>query len=263
MNLTISLAQMQIQHGRPDQNAAAMHEAAQEAARRGSHILLMPELWTTGYDLEHALEHARANLALLPELGRTARELNLTLGGSLLLEENGRVSNTFVFQPPEGPPTMYAKVHLFRLMQEDHFLTAGTHLQTAPSLWGKIGLAICYDLRFPEMFRRYALQGAHLFLISAEWPAARVEHWSTLLRARAIENQCFTAGVNCTGQCGGETFGGKSAIISPWGIPLTEGPQDAPALLTAEIDLEEAKSARRRIPILQDRRPDLYDRSGE
>jgi predicted amidohydrolase len=259
MNLTISLAQMHIQFGQPGQNVENMRHAALEASRRGSQLLLLPELWTTGYDLEHARDHARANRALLPELARTASDLNLTLGGSLLLEENARIYNSFIFQPPAGPATTYAKTHLFRLMREDHFLTAGPTLQIAASPWGKTGLAICYDLRFPEMFRQYALQDALLFLISAEWPSARVEHWSTLLRARAIENQCFAAGVNCVGPSGEETFGGKSAIISPWGRTLAEGSQDEPALLTAEINLEEAKDARQRIPILQDRRPDLYD----
>lgn len=124
--------------------------------------------------------------------------------------------------------------------------------------WGETGLAICYDLRFPEMFRRYALDGVQTMIISAEWPLQRIEHWQTLLRARAIENQCFVIAANCVGQCGGENFGGRSAVISPWGEVLVEGQSDQPELLTVTFDTGQVDEVRRRIPVLIDRRPDLY-----
>jgi omega-amidase len=259
MNLTVSLAQMHIQLGQPQQNLALARSAFAEAARRGSHILLFPELWNTGYDLANARSLAQANAALLPELARLTHQHTLSCGGSLLLEQNGKIYNTFVFHSPEQEaPIKYEKIHLFRLMEEDRWLSPGDHLQEIQAPWGKAGLAICYDLRFPEIFRRYALSGSSLILISAEWPLQRIFHWQTLLRARAIENQCFIAATNCTGPIGGETFGGRSAVISPWGEVLVEGSPDQPELLTITIDLDQAAEARRRIPVLLDRRPDVY-----
>jgi len=259
MNLTISLAQIRIQLGQPQQNLSLAHSCFVEAARRGSQFLLLPELWTTGYDLSNARPLARTNADLLPELARLARQHSLYSGGSLLLEKDEKIYNTFVFFSPTGEtPILYSKIHLFRLMEEDRWLSPGDHLQEIEAPWGKAGLAICYDLRFPEMFRRYAVSGASLILLSAEWPIQRIAHWQTLLRARAIENQCFVAAANCVGSCGGETFGGRSAVISPWGEVIAEGSPDQTGLITASINLEQVAEARRRIPILQDRRPDLY-----
>jgi predicted amidohydrolase len=259
MNLTLSLAQMCIQFGQPQQNLALTRSILAEAARRGSQLVLFPELWTTGYDLSNARALAQDNARLLPELARLAREHALFTGGSLLLERDGKIYNSFVFQSPaDAPPIIYSKIHLFRLMEEERWLTPGDHLQEVQPPWGKAGLAICYDLRFPEMFRRYALSGAGLILISAEWPVPRIGHWQTLLRARAIENQCFVAATNCAGPCGAETFGGRSAVISPWGETLVEASTDQAELLTLTIDLDRVAEARQRIPILQDRRPDLY-----
>jgi omega-amidase len=259
MNLTITLAQTHILLGQPQQNLEAARPIFAEAARRGSQILLFPELWTSGYDLSNARSLAQTNASLLPELAKLAREHALYTGGSLLLEQDGKIYNTFVFQSPaQDEAVTYSKIHLFRLMDEDRWLTPGDHLQVAQPPWGKTGLAICYDLRFPEMFRRYALSGAGLILISAEWPVQRIHHWQTLLRARAIENQCFVAATNCTGLCGGETFGGSSALVTPWGETLSEGPIDQPRLITITINSDQAAEARQEIPIFQDRRPDLY-----
>ena len=229
------------------------------AARQNSQVVLLPELWSTGYDLSNAQALARENQALLPEIARLACENSVFIGGSLLLGREGKVYNTFVFQPPtQNEPVLYSKIHLFRLMSEDRWLTPGDQLQQVEAPWGQTGLAICYDLRFPEMFRHYALAGSRLFLISAEWPLARIQHWQILLRARAIENQCFIAATNCTGLCGGETFGGSSAVISPWGETLVEASTGQPELHTISIDMDQVPSVRNKIPILKDRRPDVY-----
>ncbi len=260
MNLTISLAQICIQLGQPDKNLSLARDWTSVAKKQGSQCILFPELWTTGYDLSRASDLAAINQKIvLPELKQIAKENDIWIGGSLLLERDGRVYNTFIFQPPsENERIHYAKIHLFRLMEEDRWLAPGDRLQSADSPWGKNGLAICYDMRFPEMFRQYALDGVSLLLISAEWPAKRIFHWQTLLRARAIENQCFIAATNATGETGGETFGGCSAVISPWGETMVEGKADQPELLTVTIDLTQVSETRQRIPILQDRRPDIY-----
>ena len=129
-----------------------------------------------------------------------------------------------------------------------------------PFLWryrGRVALAICYDLRFPEMWRRYADAGAQLVLIPAEWPARRVEHWRLLLRARAVENQFFVAGCNRAGADGDVEFGGHSAAVDPWGQVLVAGGVE-PGLFVASLDLDEVARGRSTFPFLADRRPEVY-----
>ena len=123
--------------------------------------------------------------------------------------------------------------------------------------WGRWGLAICYDLRFPELFRRYSAAGAVGVLLPAQWPTARVDHWRTLAQARAIENQMCVLACNRSGCDGDVQFGGHSMACDPWGQILVEAGSDD-ALLTVAIDMEAVNDARRRIPALRDRRLDLF-----
>jgi omega-amidase len=259
MQLTISLAQMQIIMGQPQENFQIARGLIQEAAARGSQLILLPELWTSGYDLQNAAAIARKNEELLHQINLLSRQYNTWIGGSLLLEQDGRRYNTFVLNNPSGSdPILYQKIHLFGLMEEDRWLAPGGQTQMAQADWGPAGLAVCYDLRFPELFRKYALSGANIILLCAEWPEQRITHWQTLLRARAIENQCFMAAVNSAGQTGGETFGGRSSVISPWGEVLVEGVAAQPEMLTVSIDLQQVAVIRSRIPVFKDRRPGLY-----
>jgi predicted amidohydrolase len=107
------------------------------------------------------------------------------------------------------------------------------------------------------MYRPYAYSGAHLVLIVAEWPERRISHWTKLLQARAIENQLFVAGVNKVGDSKGVKLGGRSAVIDPWGVPLVEG-NNQEGLYSVEVNLSEADKARKHIPVLQDRKPRVY-----
>jgi omega-amidase len=260
MKAILTLAQMTIQLGQPQRNFDLAAAAADEAAHRGTHLLVLPELWSTGYDLQNGHPHAHTNLHLMTQMDQLAKDRRMYIGGSLLLEgADGQLYNTFVLHAPEGSHTsMYQKIHLFRLMDEEKWLQPGSQLVKVPSPWGLIGLAICYDLRFPEMFRRLALEGVQMVLLPAEWPLRRIEHWKILMRARAIENQMFFSAVNTVGQIGDETFGGSSAIISPWGETLAEADSSCASLITAEIDLDSVSEVRSRIPIFADRRPDIY-----
>jgi len=167
------------------------------------------------------------------------------------------VMNTFILASGEGVVATYDKVHLFKRMQEDVYLAPGQTFTTANLGFTQAGLAICYDLRFPEMFRHLIDQQARMILVVAEWPSARHEHWRTLARARAIENQCFVLACNCVGGESHNVFGGGSLAIDPWGVILVEGGNDEDALST-ELNLEHINVARTRFPVLPDRRRDLY-----
>ncbi|HEX2981274.1 MAG TPA: carbon-nitrogen family hydrolase [Anaerolineaceae bacterium] len=260
MPIPISLAQIHIQLAQPNENLENGMAAVEEAARRNSALVLLPELWTTGYDLSNARRYLSANREALVTLKALAVRHKISIGGSMLLDgADGDIYNTFVLlSPDQDEPVTYRKTHLFRLMDEEKWLRPGERLVRCSTPWGEAGLAVCYDLRFPEQFRRYALEGARLVLLVSEWPLRRVDHWKTLLRARAIENQMFFAAVNAVGETGGETFAGASAVLSPWGETLAEGNTQDECLLTAEIDPTQVDEVRRHIPVFQDRRPDLY-----
>ena len=123
--------------------------------------------------------------------------------------------------------------------------------------WGPVGLAICYDMRFPELLRTLALAGAVLILVPAQWPTPRIEAWLILARARAIENELFIAACNRVGDDGETDFSGHSCVVNPWGHALVEG-DDQERLLIAQVDLREVRKARRYLTVYEDRRPDAY-----
>ncbi len=257
--LTISLAQMNIAYGDVRKNMKTAEDHIAEAARRGSHMVVFPELWSTGYALEQSRELASAlNVGIFAQLATWATQHKISIVGSLLEKRGVEVSNSATFFAPNGRMLgVYRKIHLFRLMDEHRWLQPGAAPLLIDLPWGTTGMAICYDLRFPELFRRYATQGARMVVISAEWPIERIEHWRVLMQARAIENQCFMVACNSAGVTGDKTYGGHSMIIDPWGKIIVEV-ADAPTLVTAEVDLDYVDIVRSRIPVFEDRRTDIY-----
>ncbi len=258
--LRISLGQMDVQLGNPAVNLATVQRLTAEAKTRGSDLLVLPELWSTGYDLEHAEQYATPlDQGIFAQTAVLAQEYNLYLFGSCLswLGEKQFGNTAVLFTPTGTIQAVYSKIHLFRLMQEEQFLTAGENLTVAETPWGKAGLTICYDLRFPELFRAYALAGASFILLPAEWPHPRLSHWQTLLRARAIENQLFLIACNRVGHAKGSHFFGHSTIINPWGEVVAEAGEEE-TLITADINLSQVEEVRAKIPVFADRRPQLY-----
>ncbi len=258
--MKISLAQMDISLGKPDENLAKARSMTARAAEGSSDVIVFPELWSTGYDLENATEHSTPmDKGVFADMSSLAREYNIHVTGSCLsLLGPGRYGNTAVFLDPHGRMIgEYTKVHLFRLMDEHHYLTAGDHLTIVETAWGKAGLGICYDLRFPEMFRAYALAHAGVIFLPAEWPRARLAHWQILLRARAIENQMYMVACNRVGVSKDIHFSGHSYVVDPWGQVVVEAGEDE-ELLTAEIELDKVDQARCQIPVLADGRPEVY-----
>ncbi len=262
MEITVTLAQMAIALGRPQQNKKTARELAAQAAAQGATLLVLPELWPTGYDLERASDYAApldsGPFALMAQLAQE-HQLYL-LGTALEANASGAPFNTAALYGPDGLLAgAYRKTHLFPPMGETVHMTPGEEMPTFELPWGRTALAICYDLRFPELWRRYTESGAELILIPAEWPVARVEHWRLLLRARAVENQLFVVGCNRAGSDADGEFGGHAAAIDPWGRVLVEGGRE-PALLMATLDMDEVARCRQRLPFLDDRRPELYRR---
>jgi omega-amidase len=257
--ITIALAQQDVPIGEPGTNLARARDFAAQARDSGADLLLLPELWLHGYDLERAEEWAAPlGEGGFADMAAIAGEFGLYLAGSLLEQHAGGVSNTAVLYDPDGTLLgSYRKIHLFRLMQEPRYLVPGDHATLCPTPWGPVGLAICYDMRFPELFRAMALAGAVLFLVPAQWPVRRVEAWFLLARARAVENELFVAACNRVGTDGQVDFPGSSCLIDPLGNSLVKG-DDQERLLIAQADLHEMHKARRYLTVYEDRRPDAY-----
>jgi predicted amidohydrolase len=250
---------MNVTLGDVRKNYNTMQEWTTNAAQRGSHLVVFPELWSSGYALSNAKELAsELNKGMFAQVTTLAQQNKISIVGSILEKRGQEVANSAAFFAPNGRMMgVYRKIHLFRLMEEDRWLQPGASPLSIDLPWGRTGIAICYDLRFPELFRRYATEGAKMFIIPAMWPIQRVEHWRALLVARAIENQVFVVACNAAGVTGETTFGGHSMIVDPWGKIVIEG-GEAPMILTADIDIEEVDDVRKRIPVFEDRRPDLY-----
>jgi predicted amidohydrolase len=250
---------MDVPQGQPETSLARAREFAAQAHRADADLLLLPELWLHGYDLERAQEWATPlGEGGFAEMASLAREFQLHLAGSMLERHASGVSNTAVLYGPTGELLgSYRKIHLFRLMQEHHYLAPGEHATLCPTPWGPTGLAICYDLRFPELFRAMALAGAQLFVVPAQWPVKRLEAWLLLARARAAENELVVAACNRVGSDEDVTFPGHSIVADPWGNTLIEGDSQE-RLLIAQADLHEIDRVRRYLPVYNDRRPAAY-----
>jgi predicted amidohydrolase len=259
MFLNVALAQIDIAFGAPQANLLALRPLVATAAARGAALLVLPELWSTGYDLARAAELADApGSGIHAELAALAREQQIAIAGSTLMRHGAQITNTATLYGPDGTLLLsYDKLHLFGLLREDRYLAPGSALALCDAPWGRTALGICYDLRFPEQWRACALQGATLLLVPAEWPTPRRAHWRVLVQARAIENQCFVVAANRVGSDPETSFGGHSLVVGPGGEVLAEGGETA-ELLFARLDMQAVPTTRAHIRMWDDRRPDVY-----
>jgi omega-amidase len=257
--ITVTVVQMNIKDGDPRKNWVVMQEFTTEAARRGSDLVVFPELWDNGYALDRAKDFASPlSGGLFAQVSSLSRNLNIHILGSMLEKRGVGVYNTMaIFTPRAGVIGAYRKIHLFEPMGETQYLSPGEAPLSVDLPWGTTSGAICYDLRFPELLRRYAVDGAKLLVLPAQWPKARVEHWRALLRARAIENQYFVIGCNRPGEYNGTVYGGHSMVIDPWGNLITEAGEDE-QIFTVRFDTSAVDEIRKQMPVIQDRRPHLY-----
>jgi len=257
--LSITLGQINIALADERKNYNTIEKGVIEAARRGSHLVVFPELWSSGYALQQGKELSHTlDKGLFAQVSTLAQQNKISILGSLLEKRGNEVANSAAFFAPSGRLMgVYRKIHLFQLMDEHRFLQPGNAPLMLDLPWGRTGIAICYDLRFPELFRRYAVDGARIFIIPAEWPLERIEHWRTLLIARAIENQAYVVATNAVGKTGNNIFGGHSMIVDPWGKIVVEA-GESPQMVTAEIEMDLVEEVRTRIPVFEDRRSDVY-----
>lgn len=258
----ISLLQMDIRLADPQYNQQRAGEWIAEAmkAEPKPDVIVLPEMWNTGYALDRLDGIAEPeNGPICDWLSETAAHYGITIvGGSISEQRSSGFYNTLYAYAPDGSQlTRYDKIHLFKLMDEEKFMQPGE--QTALFPLGDVTAAasICYDIRFPELARTLALAGAKVWFVPAEWPNPRLHHWRTLLTARAIENQMYVIACNRVGRDEKSEFFGHSMIIDPWGEVIAEGGEEE-GIISATIDLELSEDVRGRIPVFADRRPELY-----
>lgn len=258
--MKISLIQLDIAFGNPGANYAAAEQLIRRAAAAKPDCLILPELWTTGYDLTRLEQIAdpdgEETKAMISAL---AREYGINIvAGSVASKQSAGITNSmFVFNREGGLAGEYSKLHLFRLMDEHLYLQPG-EAKGLFTLDGALcaGL-ICYDIRFPEWVRAHTALGAEVLFVSAEWPMPRLAHWRALLISRAIENQCYVIACNRAGADPANVFAGHSMIIDPWGDVISEA-AESEMILSGSIDLQKVREVRQQIPIFTDRRPELY-----
>ena len=219
--------QFDVKLGQPEANLAALSAGLARLAPSGPGIIVLPELWSCGFAYERLPHFALQTVDLLDEMQRLARRYSIHLAGSLpeevLTEVDSAIYNTLYIVGPDGVAGSIRKQQLFAPMAEDHHFTPGDNPQPVETGLGLVAGLVCYDLRFPELAKTQAGQGAGLLVVSAQWPTARREHWRTLATARAIENQIFVVACNRCGVTGKTEFGGHSLVIAPDGTVIAEG----------------------------------------
>ncbi|MEA2287407.1 MAG: hypothetical protein QOJ21_3450 [Solirubrobacteraceae bacterium] len=254
----IACVQLGPPEGTPQERRISEVAGAVEALA-GADLIVLPEMWPAGYFAfdDYADVAEAADGPTVTALSRAAATAGAHVVGGSFVEQgtDGALHNTaFVLGPDGDLLGTYRKMHVFGYRsREAELVTGGDVLVTIPTPLGTIGMAVCYDLRFPELFRAGVDSGAEIFVVPAAWPAARTEHWRLLLRARAIENQAFVIGCNGAGADRGVEVAGHSAVIDPTGAVVAEGGTD-PGLVRAVVDLDLVARTREDFPVLADRR---------
>ncbi|WP_405999646.1 carbon-nitrogen family hydrolase [Streptomyces sp. NBC_00829] len=247
----------------PDESVKSrrVRAAALVRAQQAADLVILPELWPVGaFAYESFADEAETTTGPTYEvMAKAARDAGVWLHAGSIVEKDpdGTLYNTSLVISPTGELAgTYRKIHRFGFDKgEAVMMGAGSDLVTVP-LSGPggltLGLATCYDLRFPELFRGLVDAGAQVFVVPAGWPARRREHWTLLARARAVENQTYVVACGTAGTHAGVEQAGHSIVVDPWGEVLAEaGPGEE--ILSVELDAAKVATTREQFPVLKDR----------
>lgn len=243
----VACVQFSIVLGEAARNIAQVEALVAQYRPAPETLLLLPEMWATGFDYPRTTELGQQTPTILAAMQRMAVRHRVFLGGSLIQPsaDGGLPFNTLFVVGPEGVIGSVAKQHLFAFWQEDRHYQRGQAGPLMPTPHGPLAALVCYDLRFPELARRQAFAGGRLLAVSAQWPLSRLDHWQTLLRARAIENQCYVAAANGCGLTGSMEMAGHSMIVGPDGAVVqqagTEPTVIGCALANAAVDEQRSR----------------------
>jgi predicted amidohydrolase len=275
--MTVSAIQITSDDAAKDATVERMMGFLDVAGRRGSELVVLPEIWTGAglstddvyLDLAEPIPGPTTDL-----LAEKARKYGMYIVGYMYERQGNQHYNSSPLISPEGEIMgKYWKTHLFDapnrpdikggIRESDH-VEAGTELPVFQTDPAKVGVSVCSDLRFPEVYRELALKGAEVIVCASAFLSPRFDHWEFFLRARATENQCW---VVASGQYGvepqsGIAFVGRSMVVDPWGTVVATA-SDEEGVITTEIDLSFADEVKRRYPLMDQRRPDMYSHIGK
>ena len=223
-------------------------------------IMVFPEVWSIGWYCQNFCKESETleDSETIDFLKNTAQNhKSLVIGGSFIRKHKDTYKNTCPVISKTGRLiTTYDKMHLFshKGSEENKYVSTGDKLKILDLGFTKIGLSICYDIRFPELFRKYSKEGAEILVNMAAWSVSKPEHWDIMHKARAIENQCFMITADQTGKITNNEYNlGHSMVINPWGEAVAELMSEESCLI-AEIDTDEVSKLRQNFPLVSDRR---------
>ncbi len=255
--MRVALIQLDVSSSEPVAHRVTRVLGLVDEVAQDADLVVLPELWHVGaFDIDAARDHAQPiDGPLVTALSTLARERGIWLHGGSFAEigDDGQHYNTSVLLAPDGTvAAAYRKIHLFGFEGgETVLMSGGDELFVVDTPLGPTGLATCYDLRFPELFRALVEGGATAFLISSGWPSPRIEHWDVLTRARAIEDQAWVIACNEVGAQPGITLGGHSVVVDPKGAVVAQAGTEAEVLFV-DIDPDAPTQWRRDFPALED-----------
>ena len=246
--MKVSIIQHDIVWGNPAENRLRLKR--QIEAQAGADLYVLTEMWSTGFatNPEGVAERDEASLQWMKDM---AVQMQAAIAGSLAIEQDGSFHNRLYFVKPDGEVEYYDKRHLFSYGGEDKYYSPGTERVVVEWKGVRFLLTVCYDLRFP-VWMRYC-NDYDAILCVANWPTVRIDSWQTLLRARAIENQCYVVGVNRVGKDPNCDYCGCSAIINPYGQTIAECEKDKECSMEAVFDMEKLNAYRAKFPALKEK----------
>ena len=253
-DFTVSLVQTDLHWHEPAANRAALTEqlAAALAGPGLTDLIVLPEMFTTGFSMEAAAQAEPSGGPTLGWLREQAAHYDAVVTGSVMLTEGGRHYNRLLWVRPDGSYSAYDKRHLFRMAGEHAVYAAGTERLVEEWRGWRIQPLVCYDLRFPVWSRNAAAAPYDLLLYVASWPHARIHAWKVLLQARAIENLAYVAGVNRIGPDGlGVEYSGHTMLLDPRGEYLAQA-GSMPTILTRRLMCHPLREAREQLSALSD-----------
>ncbi len=253
--MLLGICQTKIVYENKAENIEKAVAFIKKAAKKGADIILFPEMSFTGFSMNIALTGEKDGYTI-KKMQDLAENYNIAIGFGHVALVNGKGENKYTVVDERGEIISdYAKIHPFSCGDEDKYFTGGDKISLFSYKSFGISTFICYDLRFPEIFQS-ASQKADIITVAANWPAERADHWKTLLKARAIENMCYIAGINCTGKAGNTEYSGGSCVYSPDGRLLCDmGSSEDIAFVHIDNNASEYRSA---FPVKKDRRTELY-----
>jgi predicted amidohydrolase len=257
--MKLGLIQTSLKWNDYEYNCDKCKELAEAAAVSGANFVILPEMFPIGFSLATGDIAKKGYTKGIETLQAVASKYSITIAGSLPYDPHGNYIKPYntlkVFGPKGKELGLYSKTHLFSYSKENEVYSSGKETLSLKIDNFKVSFAICYDIRFPYLFSELA-ESTELFVVVANWPQTRRDHWKTLLHARAIESQSFVAAVNIVGKGGDLHYAGDSCIISPTGQTLSDA-KDTDGFLICEIDKEQVSEFRNKFPVLRDKRSDI------